>query len=251
MLPPKARKTIATILLRISPSTWNRLAGPLQWLLPKGLRQANIGDKIHKGADVMASRSISELYRGLISHWKHPESLVIGAVEPGTILSDNSSISEAIGDIERMMALDTTSYLPDDILCKVDRAAMHFSLETRVPLLDHRVVEFVWRLPLSYKLRDGVSKWILRQVLYKYVPSSLVDRPKMGFGIPIDAWLRGPLRDWAEELLSEARLRREGYFDPQPIRVKWIEHQSGKRNWQYHLWDVLVFQEWLEANRKY
>jgi asparagine synthase (glutamine-hydrolysing) len=251
VLPPKARKTIATILLRISPSTWNRLAGPLQWLLPKGLRQANIGDKIHKGADVMASRSISELYRGLISHWKHPESLVIGAVEPGTILSDNSSISEAIGDIERMMALDTTSYLPDDILCKVDRAAMHFSLETRVPLLDHRVVEFVWRLPLSYKLRDGVSKWILRQVLYKYVPSSLVDRPKMGFGIPIDAWLRGPLRDWAEELLSEARLRREGYFDPQPIRVKWIEHQSGKRNWQYHLWDVLVFQEWLEANRKY
>jgi asparagine synthase (glutamine-hydrolysing) len=146
-----------------------------------------------------------------------------------------------------MMYLDTVSYLPDDILTKVDRAAMGVSLETRIPLLDHRVLEFAWTLPLSMKVRNGQSKWLLRQVLYRHVPKELIERPKMGFGIPLDVWLRGPLKAWAAELLNPARMEREGYFNSEPIQQKWGEHLSGQRNWSYYLWDVLMFQAWLEA----
>lgn len=232
-------------LTRLSPSTWNRIAA----VSPFTRRWADVGYKIHKGAWVLAAESAADVYLGLVSQWEDPAAVVLGGKENATLLTENQPAFSGLSDVERMMALDLMTYLPDDILTKVDRAAMGVSLETRVPFLDHRVVEFAWQLPLHYKLHKGddgyTTKWALRQVLYRHVPKELIERPKMGFGIPIDDWLRGPLRNWAEELLDESRLRREGYFDPLPVRQKWTEHLSGRRNWQHQLWCVLMFQAWL------
>jgi len=196
----------------------------------------------------MAARSSAELYRLLGSHWDAPTSPVLNAHEPPTVLTSPELQPDMDHFEHQMMAMDLMTYLPDDVLAKVDRAAMGVSLETRVPFLDHQVVEFAWRLPLEYKLREGVLKWPLRQVLYRHVPPELIERPKMGFSVPIDSWLRGPLRDWAESLLSEERIQREGFFDPTFIRKKWNEHLSGRRQWQYLLWNVLMFQAWLECH---
>jgi asparagine synthase (glutamine-hydrolysing) len=244
--PMPLRKLAARAITGISVDSWNRLARNLAPCLPRSMRFANTGDKLHKGAKVITSATLDALYLGLVSHWDDPASLVIGGAEPPGLSTSATPAFSGLDGIQRMMALDLLTYLPDDILVKVDRAAMNVSLETRVPFLDHRVVEFAWRLPQSVKLRDGVSKWALRQVLYRYVPKALIERPKMGFGVPIGAWLRGPLREWAETLLAEPRLRSEGFFDPAQVRKKWNEHLSGQRNWQYHLWDVLMFQSWLE-----
>jgi asparagine synthase (glutamine-hydrolysing) len=243
LLPLPLRRLLGKGIESISPDSWNRLTRDIH--LFKSSRPINVGDKLHKGAAVLSSNSADELYAHFISHWTDSASVVIDGLSLPTLLNQLPDLT-GVNDIQRMMLLDTMTYLPDDILTKVDRAAMGVSLETRVPFLDHRVVEFAWQLPQSMKLRDGQSKWALRQVLYRHVPKALIERPKMGFGVPIGDWLRGPLRDWAEALLDETRLRNEGFFHPVPIRKKWLEHLSGQRNWQSHLWDVLMFQAWLE-----
>jgi asparagine synthase (glutamine-hydrolysing) len=244
-LPRALRIALARAVAGIPVRQWNRMLGPMQSALPFGLADGNAGDRIVKGAELMRAQTQMDLYRLLVSLWTRPEVLVIGGTEPPTVLSAAARRQQGDSFLHDMMAIDLVTYLPDDILVKVDRAAMGVSLETRVPFLDHRLVEFAWRLPIHYKRRDGVGKWALRQVLYRYVPKELIERPKMGFGVPIDVWLRGPLRDWAEDLLNESRLRRQGYFHPAPIREKWTEHLSGARNWQYLLWNVLMFQAWL------
>jgi asparagine synthase (glutamine-hydrolysing) len=240
--PVSLRRKLAAILINIPPSIWSNLFGFISL--------GNIGDKIHKAAGVLEFSTVDELYLGLISHWDKPEAVVVNSTEPRTILTGNVSDLSYLDPVQKMMLLDLLTFLPDDILTKVDRAAMGVSLETRIPFLDHKVVEFAWRMPMKFKIRNGQSKWALRQILYKYVPKELVERPKMGFGVPIDSWLRGPLRDWAESLLDETRLLNEGFFNPEPIRQKWNEHLTGRRNWQYQLWDVLMFQTWLEKHNR-
>ncbi|MDD5473282.1 MAG: asparagine synthase (glutamine-hydrolyzing) [Candidatus Methanoperedens sp.] len=247
-MPKKLRHVVSTALTSLSPQAWEAVFQKMKCILPEKIKQQNPGDKLHKLSEILVADSPEAVYLYLVSHWKNPSSLVLGAYEPPTTISNPTHWANLSDFTQRMMYIDTVTYLPDDILVKVDRASMGVSLEARVPFLDHRVVEFVWRLPASMKIRNGQSKWLLRQVLYKYVPRELIERPKMGFGVPIDSWLRGPLREWAEVLLDEKRLREEGFFDPEPIKKKWSEHLSGKRNWQYYLWDVLMFQAWLEEN---
>jgi asparagine synthase (glutamine-hydrolysing) len=205
------------------------------------------GYKLHKLAEALAAPSAGAMYRSLLSHWKDPVDVVRGSHEPPTVLTDPARAPNLPDFLRRMMYFDLVSYLPDDILTKVDRASMAVSLEARVPLLDHRVVEFAWRLPPNMKLREGVGKWVLRQVLYRYVPRELIERPKAGFGVPLGTWLRGPLRDWAEALLDERTLREDGFLDSRAIREVWSEHLSGARSHEYSLWNVLMFQAWLEA----
>ncbi len=218
-----------------------RIASPLQL--------SGMNTKLYLLGEVLKSGSPEGMYRRVLSHWSPPDEVVINGHEPPTLLGTLESWPEFPEYIHRMMYQDLSMYLPDDILVKLDRASMGVSLEGRVPFLDdHRVVEYAWRLPLHLKVRGGTGKYILRKVLYRYVPEELLERPKMGFGVPIDSWLRGPLRAWAESLLDENRLKQEGYFNPNHIREKWTEHLSGKFNWQNHLWDVLMFQAWLEAN---
>jgi asparagine synthase (glutamine-hydrolysing) len=234
----------------LSPRSWQRILEFLYPALPAHLRQRHSGDKLQKLADALSANSAEHFYEKLVSHWDSPSTLVLGASEPLTAITDLRFAFDSDKMPERMMFLDTITYLPDDILVKLDRASMAASLEARTPLLDHTLLEFAWSLPHHLKIRGKQGKWALRQVLYKYVPESLVDRPKTGFAIPMDAWLRGPLRDWAETLLNESRLRNQGFINPSPIRKKWNEHLSARRNWQHSIWGVLMFQAWLEASPK-
>jgi asparagine synthase (glutamine-hydrolysing) len=242
-LPAGSRKTLARALRATPVGAWDGLLKIAQPLLNR--QHQLTGDRLHKLADALAAPSPASLYRQLVSIWKETAALVPGSVESRTAFDDADLVRNIDGFAERMMLVDLVSYLPDDILVKVDRASMRTSLESRVPFLDHRVVEFAWQLPMTMKRRKGQGKWLLRQVLDRYVPRDLVERPKMGFSVPISNWLRGPLRDWAEALLDERRLRDEGLLNVAMIRQAWREHLSGKRNWQYSLWNILMFESWL------
>ena len=241
--PRPLRAALASLLRAVPPSAWDCLFQAA----PYSLRQPQAGGKAHKFAAVLSAPDQDALYRRLVSQWDNPDVLVRDGREPRGVLWDATLRRDFTDITERMQLLDAVTYLPDDILAKVDRASMAVGLEARVPLLDHRVVEFAWRLPPAMKVRNGQGKWLLRQVLRRYVPEKLTGRPKMGFGVPIDRWLRGPLRDWAESLLAEERLRESGYLEPAPIRRAWAEHLSGRRNLQHQLWCVLMFEAWRET----
>jgi asparagine synthase (glutamine-hydrolysing) len=241
LMPRAVRKGAAAALTAVRPDRWTQLLSAL----PSRLRPPQAGDKVHKAAAVLRLDSADAVYRRLVSHWE-PSEIMPQAAEPRSILDDATVAKDFPDLLERMQFLDLVTYLPDDILTKVDRASMAVALEARVPLIDHRVVEFAWRLPENVKVRNGTSKWLLRQVLYRHVPPELIERPKMGFGIPLGEWLRGPLRDWAETLLNEQRLRQAGLLDAGMVRRYWADHLDGRRNWQYLLWDVLMLEAWRE-----
>ena len=232
----------ARAIRSLSPGSWDKLAS----IVPEKRRPVHVGEKIHKLADCLGGDR-DTFYRRLISHWNDPEDLVADAQEYETVAWDES-LGERIPDfVERMQYLDTLTYLPDDILAKVDRASMAVSLEVRVPLLDHRVAEFAWTLPRHMKVRDGAGKQVLRQVLRRYVPDELIKRQKMGFGVPINEWLRGPLKDWAGDLLAPDALNKHGLINPEPVGRKWREHLSGAKSWPLQLWSVLMLQAWCDA----
>ena len=240
-LPGPLRHGLAAGLTALPPLAWDGLLRPL---MRRGLNQP--GDKLHKLAQLLASDDADALYRRLISHWPDPARLVLRATgEPPFGFED---LPDGLSAMQRMQTADQLTYLPDDILAKVDRASMAVALEVRVPLLDHRVVEAAWTLPESLRIRNGTGKWLLRRVLERYVPPALVERPKMGFGVPLEAWLRGPLRDWAEDLLDPAAMGQAGILDAAMVQEKWRQHLAGRHNWQYLLWDVLMFEAWRRVN---
>lgn len=246
-IPWPMRRGAARLAEAIPPRLWDRAGAAADRLLPATRRGLISGNRVHKLASVLDLGGVDEMYTRLVSTWPDPGRVVQGGHEPELPwLAVKADLREPA---DRMMLFDLLGYLPDDILTKVDRASMGTSLEVRAPLLDHRVVEFAWRLPLRQKIRGGESKWLLRRLLERHVPRSLVDRPKHGFGIPIDAWLRGPLREWAGDLLSKQRLAREGFFDPAPVRSALREHLQGSRNRQHELWTVLMFQSWLDQQQ--
>ncbi len=239
-LPRPLRAAGGAALAAVPAGWWDGLAA----LMPRRRRLRMAGDKLHKLAALLAEPDIDAAHDRLLAHWPDPR-LLLGGEADGRLSIDAPDLASAA---ERIAWRDTVTYLPDDILTKVDRASMAVALEVRVPLLDHRVVEWAWTLPPRMRLRGRTGKWLLRQVLYRHVPHWLVDRPKMGFAIPLDAWLRGPLRDWAETLLNARRLTAEGWFRPEPVRAAWDAHLAGRGNMQQALWGVLMAQAWRERH---
>lgn len=244
VMPKTVREAVSAVLSNFSPASWDKANQYLR------INQPMFGDKVHKLAGLLGAKSSNDIYKLLISVDANAQSVLCNSA--GRLTDDLTWAGEEMKALQskdirqRMMFNDLVGYMTDDILCKVDRAAMAVSLETRAPLLDHRVVEFALGLPDQMKIRDGSGKWLLRQVLYRHVPKQLIERPKQGFGVPIDSWLRGPLRQWAENLLNPARLDKEGFFNSVIVTQKWQEHVSGKKNWQYWLWNILMFQAWQE-----
>ncbi len=242
-MPTGIRRAAAALITAPPPAAWDRVFG----LMPRRARLPQAGDKVAKLAGVLAAEDADAAYRLLVTHWDHPDRLVQGGREPRGVMWDPSLRQDLPDLVERMQFLDTAGYLPDDILTKVDRASMSVGLEVRVPFLDHRVVELAWRLPPRMKIRDGQGKWLPRRLLSKYLPRRLTERPKQGFAAPIGHWLRGPLRDWAEELLDARALAEDGLLEPTAIRRRWAEHLSGRHDWQSRLWGVLMFQAWRRS----
>lgn len=240
-VPGWMRCGISRALQGVSEQTWDRAARAL----PGPMRPNALGMRVHRLATRLRSSTATEIYCSLLSQWHAPDELVIGACEPRSLVTDPALEQRIPQMLDRMQFIDMSTYLPDDILTKVDRASMGVSLECRVPLLDHRLVEFAWTIPAAMREQDGHGKWPLRAVLYRYVPRALVDRPKMGFGVPIDSWLRGPLKEWAWSLLSPAALQRHGVLRPEPVLAAWDLHQSGDQDLHYPLWTALMLQNWL------
>jgi asparagine synthase (glutamine-hydrolysing) len=228
MLPAGLRRTIAAGLSRVPGRT-------------------NQSDRVRQLARLLGAETAEEMYRHVVSQQTNPERVVLGAAEPATLLTNGRRLAPGTAFVDYMMYLDLVTYLPDDILVKVDRASMAASLESRAPFLDHHVVEFAWRLPPSLKFRDGKSKWLLRRLLHRHVPEAMVERPKRGFSVPLGPWLSGPLRDWARDLLNRSRIRQDGFFDPAAIAELWADQQRGSHRSPGRIWTILMFQAWLRA----
>lgn len=244
-LPKKLREIFLDIIITISPQTWHIIYKFISYALPKKYNINFFGDKLHKLVDILRNANTKDnLYKALISIVQHPEALVLGVDDISNL--DISLINED-QFIQSMMLIDTLNYLPGDILTKIDRASMAVGLELRAPFLDHHLFEFAWKLPLHFKIRNGQTKWLLRELLYRHVPQKLIDRPKMGFGVPLDEWLRGSLREWAEDLLNPRKIKIQGYLNESYVSRLWHEHLNGKRNWKLQLWNILMFQAWLEV----
>jgi asparagine synthase (glutamine-hydrolysing) len=239
-LPRPLRTTSATLAGLVPQEMWRQALSPLQGRFSKPHELAQ------KFFAVMPMNGVDEVYQRLLASWQTPDDLVFGCERPLDLFAGKPLYARLFSNPERAMFLDQQVYLPDDNLQKVDRASMSVALEVRVPLLDHRVVEFAARLPLSMKIRNKESKWLLRQLLYRYVPREMIERPKMGFSVPLGDWISGPLRPWAEDLLNTGSIRGQGLLRSDPVRKLWDEHTSGKFNRQHELWNVLMFQSWLE-----